>query len=40
MYVQVDPHRKLRKMYTATVLKNMRKKKLDSQLKNYNEFDL
>ena len=40
MYVQVDPHRKLRKMYTATVLKNMRKKKLDSQLTNYNEFDL
>jgi len=40
MYVQIDPSRKLRKIYTAASLKNMRAKQLDSQLKNYNEFDL
>lgn len=40
MYVQVDPHKKLRKMYTAISLKNMRKKQLDVQLTTYNEFDL
>ena len=40
MYYQIDPDKKLRKIYTAITLKNMRKKQLDSQLTNYNEFDL
>lgn len=40
MYVQIDPHRKLRKIYSNITLKHMRKKKLDSQLTNYNEFDI
>jgi hypothetical protein len=40
MYVQVDPHKKLRKMYTAISLNQKRKKELSKQLDNYNEFDL
>jgi len=40
MYVQVDPSKKLRKMYTAISLKNKRNNELASQLSNYNEFDI
>jgi hypothetical protein len=40
MYVEVSPDRKLRSIYTTNVLKHIRKKKLDTELKNYNEFDL
>ena len=40
MYIQVDPHKKLRKLYTAISLKNKRQKELNVQLNTYNEFDL
>jgi hypothetical protein len=40
MYVEVSPDRKLRSIYTTNVLKHIRKKKLDVDLTNYNEFDL
>jgi len=40
MYVHVDPHKKLRQMYTAASLKSMREKQLTKQLDDYNEFDL
>ena len=40
MYIQVDPDKKLRKMYTAISLKHKRKNELNAQLNNYNEFDL
>ena len=40
IYIHVDPHKKLRKIYTAVSLKNMRNKKLNAQLDNYNEFDI
>lgn len=40
MYVQVDPHKKIRKMFQANVLKELNKKRTNRDLENYNEFDL
>ncbi len=40
MYIQVDPHKKLRKMYTAISLKHKQANELKGELTNYNEFDL
>lgn len=40
MYIQVDPSKKLRKMYTAISLRNKKNNELTGQLSNYNEFDI
>jgi hypothetical protein len=40
MYIQVDSNRKLWKVYTAITIRDVKKKKLDTKLENYNEFDL
>jgi hypothetical protein len=40
IYVQVDPMKKIRKIFQSTVLKSMTKKIEDRKLENYNEFDL
>lgn len=40
MYIHVDPHKKMRKMYTAISLKHKRSNELQSELTNYNEFDI
>jgi len=39
-YVQVDPMKKIRKMFQGVVLKDMRKKAESKKLEDYNEFDL
>lgn len=40
MYVQVDPHKKLRKIYTAIALKHKKNNELQGELSTYNEFDI
>ena len=40
MYVQIDPDRKLRSVYRKGVLSMIHKKRLETKLKDYNEFDL
>ena len=40
MYVQVDPNKKLRDIYTVITMKRKRLKEQAAQLKTYNEFDL
>jgi hypothetical protein len=40
MYVTVDPHKKIRKMFQANILKDINKRKQDKDLEDYNEFDL
>lgn len=40
MYVQIDRDRKMKNVYSTTVLKNYKKTLLKKQLKDYNEFDL
>jgi hypothetical protein len=40
MYVSIDATTKMKKAYTALVLQGIRDRKLQSNLKDYNEFDL
>jgi len=40
MYVQVDPNKKMRDIYTGITMKRKRLKEQAAQLKTYNEFDL
>lgn len=40
MYVNIESSKKMRKTYTGVVLKDMRERKTQSELKDYNEFDL
>lgn len=40
MYIQVDPTKKLRKVYKKAMFKNKIKEILEKKLVNYNEFDL
>jgi hypothetical protein len=40
MYVSIESSRKMRKMYTGAVLKDMRERHTKSKLNDYNEFDL
>ena len=40
MYIQVDPTKKLRKIYKKAMFKNKIKEVLEKKLVNYNEFDL
>lgn len=39
-YVQVDPMKKIRKMFQGVILKDMRKRAEGKKLEDYNEFDL
>lgn len=39
-YVQVDPMKKIRKMFQGVILKDMRKRSEGKKLEDYNEFDL
>jgi hypothetical protein len=40
MYVSIDSSTKMKKAYTGLVLKAIRDRKLQSEIKDYNEFDL
>lgn len=40
IYVQVDPMKKIRKIFQSTVLKTINKRIEDKKLESYNEFDL
>jgi hypothetical protein len=40
LYVDVDPNKKIRKMFQATILRDYRKNLEKKQLENYNEFEL
>lgn len=40
IYVSIDATTKMKKAYTALVLQGIRDRKLQSELKDYNEFDL
>jgi len=40
IYVQVDPMKKIRKMFESTVMKSYAKQRDDLKLKTYNEFDI
>jgi hypothetical protein len=40
MYVSVESSRKMKKMYTAATIKDIRERNTKTKLKDYNEFDL
>jgi hypothetical protein len=40
MYVTVDPYRKIRKIYQGAVLKQMRERRNEKGLEDYNELEI